>query len=403
MLSGMGVDGQADGNTGTPLLVGGVLGASLVGALIWTDLRQPPTATSTWGGGPHGGTVWATQFGPDDEVTAALPAGLGLAYQKVLIPGETDRLLELSQPTLRGLIYPFEQVRHLRTPAELHGALGLGFPIADDHGQTVIAFPADADHLDVIRFNGIRDEDLIVPVGADVEPPAEAAIPWVVRQHARPWTGSSEAPGSVSTALIEEFELLAEAAVTIPHLAEIWRLTASGSAEHVASYNAREGRWTGDAVSVQLVGTPVANGLHAAAGALPLARAVAVNDHEHVLARLPQAERAAQPDQVDGQPAGVDGLVRTVVANESLTRVVGVATLASYRDARVRLLRRSGTHSLVDYVGGDHAEAARLGFRQLGQSEWEPRWVPGAEITNRTRLERSHPLPREAEELSVVG
>jgi len=53
---------------------------------------------------------------------------------------------------------------------------------------------------------------------------------------------------------------------------------------------------------------------------------------------------------------------------------------------------------MIDYIGGDHGEAARLGFRQLGQSEWEPRWVSTAEVTNRTRLERDHARPRPAEE-----
>jgi len=193
---------------------------------------------------------------------------------------------------------PLDQVGHLRTPAELRRALGLGYPILDEHGQTVVAVPADADHVDVLRFNGVRDEDLIVPVDADMVPPAESQIPWVVRQHARPWTGSGEAPGSLSTAIIEEFELLAEAGVTIPHLAEVWRLTDDGEAEHVATYNAREGRWTGDTAPVRSPGAPVANGLHAAVGDGPLASAVAVNDSEHVLAWAPRPTLdapAAQP------------------------------------------------------------------------------------------------------------
>lgn len=140
----------------------------------------------------------------------------------------------------------------------------------------------------------------------------------------------------------------------------------------------------------------MANGLQASGSDGVLASAVPITDHELVLAR-------SVPPGVETGIVGPDGLLRRAVANNELTRLVGVTTLASFRDARVRLLRRDGGQCQVDYVGGDHAEAARLGFRQLGQSEWEARWVLAEEVTHRTRLERDYPQPRPAEVLSGVS
>ena len=384
-----GADGAAQSATGL-LAVGGLIG---VGS-IWADLGRPGAGGRPSGAGPHGGTIWATQFGAGDQATAVLPAGLSVTYQKVLLPSETERFLSLRQRSLRGLIYPLDQVVQLSTPAELHGKLGLGFTLRDGGGQPETALPATADHIDVLRFNGIRDEDLIVPVEADVEPPAQPQIPWVVRLHARPWAGNGEAPGSLSTAIIEEFELLAEAGVAVPHLAEIWRLFANGESEHVSTYNARAGIWTGDNQTVDVGGALVANGMFAVTTEGEQYGAVMVNDHEHVLTWPPRVLVTGS------EQAGPDGMMRIAVDNKVLTRLLGVATLAHWQGARVRLLRRYEGKSMIDYVGGDPAEAAQLGFRQLGQGEWETRWVPADQVEHRTRMEREYPMPRAAEQLA---
>jgi len=350
--------------------------AGVLGAGMWQELGQVAP------GPREGGVGWATSFGPGDEGPTWLPAGLATTYQKVLAAGEAERLIALQETTLRGLVYPLEQVRRLTTPGELHEALGLGFALRDGAGGTTLAWPADAPTLDVLRFAGLSVHDLIVPRDDDVMPPTRADIPWVVRSYARPWTGTGEAPGSTDDAIIEEFEILAEAAVAIPHLSEIWRLSADGTAEHLATYSARLGVWTATSARIEMSGTPLAHGLHATVDGRSYPAAI-VSPTEHVICRT-----AAHPSE-----AGPDGAVRTVVANHAITALTGYATLALWQGLRVRLLRVEGAEALVDCVGAEPTAAEALGFRQLGQGEWECRWVPYAEVVGQVQLEWSYPLP----------
>ena len=103
-----------------------------------------------------------------------------------------------------------------------------------------------AESVEVLRCAGLRPDDLVTPVDADVTlPPGTVPVP-LVRHHKRPWSGTGEAPGSTSDAVIDEHEVLGYASVAIPHLAEIWRLHADGREEYVSTYNQRNGQWLGD-------------------------------------------------------------------------------------------------------------------------------------------------------------
>jgi hypothetical protein len=275
-------------------------------------------------------------------------------------------------------------VSHLRTPAELFTALGLGFPIHGRAGADSLAFSRDAASIEVLRFAGLRMQDLITPVDPDVTLPADTVPLPLVRRHARPWTGTGEAPGSTSTEPIDEHEILGYAAVAMPHLAEIWRLHADGSAEHVSTYNARSASWVGSAALPRTnASARIDNGAFATLSDGNVFEAVPLTDRFTLL-----VARGAAPDGF--QPAH-DGTARIQVANEHIVSITGLTTVGLWQSLPVQLLERSGTSVLIDYAGDDVASAARAGFLQINQGQWQPRWVDAAEITNVQTLERAYP------------
>ena len=144
------------------------------------------------------GTLLPTQFGRDVELLAAMPVGMETVYQKDLLPGEVDQLFAGQVETLRGLVYPYQAVRELRSPSDLYDALGLGFAVSGIAGSDTLAFNRDAESVEVLRCAGLRQDDLVTPVDTDVTLPAGTLPPPLVRHHRRPWTGTGEAPGSTS-------------------------------------------------------------------------------------------------------------------------------------------------------------------------------------------------------------
>jgi len=137
------------------------------------------------------GTILPTQFGRDDELLASMPLGMETVYQKVLLPGEADQLFTGQVETLRGLVYPYQAVRELRTPSELYDALGLGFVVSGVAGSDTLAFNRDAESVDVLRCAGLRQDDLVTPIDSDVNLPDGTLPPPLVRHHRRPWTGTA--------------------------------------------------------------------------------------------------------------------------------------------------------------------------------------------------------------------
>jgi|GEM_PF-2707158 len=383
------IAGRPDGSAATagPMVAAPFVGAGL--APLFGDLRRSAPLPRDVG---SGGLVLPTQFGPTDVPLALLPAGLGIAYQRVLLPGEADALVTGQVTTVRGLVHPLSQIGHLRTPAALHAALGLGFSVTADNGSPQLAFDPASPTIEVLRFAGVRDVDLIVPIAADVTLQTGSSIPPKVRQLGRPWTGGGVAPGSNEDTLIEEFEILAAVGQEVPHLAEIWRFDADGNAEHVATHNARTGLWSNSTIAAGQVGSAAPNGHFAVLGDGTRFPVVPLNDREVVLVDRSGTVR-------EGFTVGDDGVGRRVVPIGEVTRYLGVVTVGQWRGVTVKVLQRAAGQSLVDYIDDSPVTAAELGFRQLGQGQWQQRWVLDSELESVGSWEREY--PRFAEPTSI--
>lgn len=346
---------------------------------LWGDLHASSILRPS-------GTILPTQYGRDDEVSATLPLGMDAVYQKVLLPGELDQLFAGQIETLRGLVYPFHAVRELRTPAQLYDALGLGYAVTGIAGSDTLAFNRDADTIEVLRCAGLRPDDLVTPVDADVTLPADTVPVPLVRHHKRPWRGTGEAPGSTAEHIIEEHEVLGYASVAIPHLAEIWRLHKDGREEYVSTYNQRNGQWLGDTTpSHQPIGRRIDNGAYATLGDGTVFRTVTLTDRHSVLI----AYGVSAPEHFEHVH---DGSYRLTVDNSDLVNLMGVTTIGTWRALPVQLLHRQGTMLLIDYAGDDPVAAAAAGFLQVAQGQWQPRWVEHGEVSEVQELERPYGL-----------
>ncbi|MGJ3508195.1 hypothetical protein [Enemella sp. A6] len=349
------------------------IGAGLLGS-VWDDLRRPapPIAGRS---GPM--IAWPTQFGRADQPLATLPAGMSVAYQRVLLPGESEALLSGQVSTVRGMVHPLDHVRHLTTPAQLFDALGLGF-VVNEHANATAAFDRRADWYDVLRFAGVRDRDLIIPLDRGVEPDDRESIAQVHRDHTRPWTGTGSAPGATSTDPIDEFEILGTRSLAVPHLAELWRIHSLGPDQHLATWDARTGTWQGPSggqPQANPAGRLAENGNYATLVDGTTFRACVLTDrHTVLIAHGVQAPADFTPT--------ADGSARKVVSNDEVQRWVHVTSVATWTTGPtpVHVLRRAGEYVLVDYAGDSREAATRVGFVQLAQGHWAPRWVTWPEI-----------------------
>jgi hypothetical protein len=367
------------------LVIGGALLGAGIGAAALTpllgalhDLRLPIHPNRT--------LIQPTQFGRNDAVLAPMPVGMGVVFQKILAPGEADAMTAGTVRTVRGLVYPRDQVARFTTPAALHDALGLGYTLVHPGGQLTLAFDRQAASYDVLRCAGVRREDLIVPLDSGVD---GSGFPFrtQVRDHARPWLGTGEAPGSTADNPIDEFEILGETALAIPHLAEIWRIDADGTEHHVATYNARSGLWSGSAGQpITIPGRRVDNGLYAVMGDGSGYETVTLSETQSVLVDY----GVAPPEPFQPYP---DGSARLVVGNHDIADMVNVTSLGFWHDARVQLLYRYGGSVLVDYADVPIGLAQSLGFGQIAQGHWLPQWVPFAELSGVTEIEQDYPIP----------
>lgn len=374
--------GDVVSRLGGPVLGAGIAAMSLtplLGALH--DLRLPIHPNRT--------LMQPTQFGLQDVPLAPLPADMDVVFQKVLAPGEAEAMMAGTMRTVRGMVYPRDQITHLLTPADLFDALGLGYTVTNQQGKQARAFDRYAGSVEVLRCNGVRQRDLIVPLDQGVSRPG-SPFATMVRDHARPWLGSGEAPGSSAAHPIEEFEVLGLRSVAIPHLAEIWRMDDDGTEHHVSTYNARSGLWsgtTGEGAAVP--GRKVDNGLYAVMDDGNGYETVTLTETHSVLV----AYGVAAPEEFIVSP---DGSHRLVVSNYDIADMVGVASVARWRNAEMQVLNRYGQNVLVDYADGSRAQAQALGFGQIAQGHWAPQWVPFADLTDVREVEHAYPVPRPA-------
>lgn len=373
---------ESDRLHAVPLAGGVAAGAAafgltpLLGALH--DLRLPIHPNRT--------LMQPTQFGVTDVPLAPLPPGMSAVFQKVLAPGEADAMLIGNVTTVRGLVYLRDQVAHLTTPEQLYIALGLGYTLVHPGGQETLAFDPSASSYEVLRCNGIRPADLVIPIDLDVQL-HDRPFRAVVRDHARPWLGTGEAPGATGEHPIEEFELLGERSVAIPHLAEIWRMNGDGTESHVATFNARSGTWTNSTGEPVIIpGRRMDNGLFAITHDASGYETVTLTDTHSVLI----AHGVAAPEEF--LPAA-GGSRRLVIPNTEIGALLGVTSLGTWHGARVQLLYRYGDSVLLDFADVSREQAMSLGFGRIAQGHWLSQWAPFTELTGVHEIERTYPVP----------
>ena len=69
----------------------------------------------------------------------------------------------------------------------------------------------------------------------------------------------------------------------------------------------------------------------------------------------------------------------------------------------MKVLQRAAGQSLVDYIDDSPATAAELGFRQLGQGQWQQRWVLDSELESVGSWEREYPRFTESTSIRPVA
>jgi hypothetical protein len=155
--------------------------------------------------------------------------------QKAVPAGNVDIYLERGYDRVCGFVHRASEVAHLRAPAELYAALGLGYPGSP--------FGAGDDTVYVLRWPAYRPSLYRIPYGGQTETAMRAMEGWVIQRG--PFRGNGFAPGE-SADVIAEFKV---DSVRLPHGAQLWRLAADATEELVAVLDADAPKWrpVGDA------------------------------------------------------------------------------------------------------------------------------------------------------------
>lgn len=149
--------------------------------------------------------------------------------QKVLPPDQVDYLLERGYDRVAGFVYRAAELNHLRTPAELYAALGLGYAGSPHQAEAKEAF--------VLRWPAHRPSLYRIPYGGQNEQGLRAMDGWVIERP--PFRGNGFAPGE-GRDVIAEFKV---DSTRLPHGAALWRIDADGTDRLVATYDADGQSW----------------------------------------------------------------------------------------------------------------------------------------------------------------
>jgi hypothetical protein len=149
--------------------------------------------------------------------------------QKTLPPEQVDYYLERGYDRVAGFVHRATEVEHLRTPAELFGALGLTYEGSPHQ--------ADAKEAYVLRWPAYRPSLYRIPYGGQNEPALRAMDGWVIERP--PFRGNGFAPGE-GRDVIAEFKV---DSVRLPHGAQLWRIDADGSEHMVAIFDNDLPQW----------------------------------------------------------------------------------------------------------------------------------------------------------------
>ncbi len=211
-------------NPGTPV------GAKLPGAQI--------VALASWAaevgldGGEDEPVVAAApkQEAPAPAPTpAAVDATSPTMMQKTIAPSQVDYYLERGYDRVSGFVHRVTEVSHLRTPAQLFTALGLGYANSP--------FTGDATEVYVLRWPAYRPSLYRIPYGGQNQTAMRAMEGWVIER--APFRGNGFAPGEGSD-VIAEFKV---DSARLPHGAQLWLVRADGSEHVVATLDADAPGW----------------------------------------------------------------------------------------------------------------------------------------------------------------
>ncbi len=186
---------------------------------------------------------WATEAGlgaepaEAEEAQAPIPppapvndeAQHATVMQKTLPPEQVDYYLERGYDRVAGFVHRATEVEHLRTPAELFGALGLMFDGSPHQ--------ADAKEAYVLRWPAYRPSLYRIPYGGQNEQALRAMDGWVIER--APFRGNGFAPGE-GRDVIAEFKV---DSVRLPHGAQLWRIDADSTEHMVAIFDNDGPQW----------------------------------------------------------------------------------------------------------------------------------------------------------------
>jgi hypothetical protein len=173
----------------------------------------------------------------DDRAIAPVPAPQKVndsaqhatVMQKTVPSEQVDYYLERGYDRIGGFVHRANEVEHLRTPAELFGALGL---VHDGS-----SYQADAEEAYVLRWPAYRPSLYRIPYGGQSEQALRAMDGWVIERP--PFRGNGFAPGE-GRDVIAEFKV---DSVRLPHGAQLWRMDGDGTERMVAVFDADVSTW----------------------------------------------------------------------------------------------------------------------------------------------------------------
>lgn len=209
-------------NPGTPV------GATLPGAQV--------VALAAWAAEAGLGS----DDGPDEETDVDRPARPGpsrpaevrqqpIVMQKTVRPDHVEYLLERGYDRVAGFVHRASEVEHLRSPAALYAALGLGYAGSP--------FEPDAKEAYLLRWPAHRPSLYRIPYGGPNESAMRAMDGWVIERP--PFRGNGFAPAEHGD-VIAEFKV---DSTRLPHGAQLWRLDADGTETLIALYDSDAPAW----------------------------------------------------------------------------------------------------------------------------------------------------------------
>jgi hypothetical protein len=189
---------------------------------------------------------WAAEagLGADDHgpaepvrVPAATPApratGDGAAratvMQKTIPPEQVDYFLDRGYDRVSGFVHRADEIAHLRTPADLYAALGLGYAGSP--------YQPDAKEAYLLRWAAYRPSLYRIPYGGQTDQALRAMDGWVIER--APFRGNGFAPGE-GRDVIAEFKV---DSARLPHGTQLLRVDAHGEQQLIAIFDCDTLTW----------------------------------------------------------------------------------------------------------------------------------------------------------------